>query len=442
MKKALVTLILAIILAFQISPAFCKDLDIDAAAYILMDAKTGSVLYEYNPDTRLRPASTTKIATALMALKKGDLSQVMTASQEAVSDIGVGGMNIGIMPGEQLTLDDLLHALLIASANETANIIAENLFSGKEEFMKEMNKMAAEAGARNSTFTNPCGIDEYEKDADHYSTARDLALIAKECLTFPTFREIVGQKKLDMLRPTNKHNKWNVLSNTNKMLDQSYNYGPDTGDDRNQFTVTGLKTGSTMRAGANFVASAVNKDGLELISVILGVNNKPGRTVFDFTETLLRAGYENYSNQLIIDRNEIIKKVVVQDAADNGQLDLVTNGKVEAILPNDKKLWKIDEKVTIKENLKAPVTKGTVLGNIAYTLDGVNIGKVDIVSSRTIDQSMNAKIKTYVNKFTSSLWFKFGSIALAVVICFLILRKILRKISRRRIYKIKERHKW
>ncbi|WP_313559509.1 D-alanyl-D-alanine carboxypeptidase family protein [Ruminiclostridium cellobioparum] len=442
MKKALVTLILAIILAFQISPAFCKNLDIDAAAYILMDAKTGSVLYEYNPDARLRPASTTKIATALVALKKGNLSQVMTASKEAVSDIGVGGMNIGIMPGEQLTLDDLLHALLIESANETANIIAENLFSGKEEFMKEMNKMAAEAGARNSTFTNPCGIDEYEKDAEHYSTARDLALIAKECLTFPTFRDIIGRKKLDMLSPTNKHNKWNVLSNTNKMLGQSYNYGPDTGDDRNQFTVTGLKTGSTVRAGANFIASAVNKDGLELISVILGVNNKPGRTVFDFTETLLRAGYENYSNQLIIDRNEIIKKVVVKDAADDGQLDLVTNGKVEAILPNDKKLWKIDEKVTIKENLKAPVTKGTVLGNIAYTLDGVKIGKVDIVSSRTIDQSMNAKIKAYVNKFTSSPWFKFGSIALAVVICFFILRKILRKISRRRIYKIKERHKW
>ncbi len=442
MKKALVTLILAIILAFQISPAFCKNLDIDAAAYILMDAKTGSVLYEYNPDARLRPASTTKIATALVAVKKGNLSQVMTASKEAVSDIGVGGMNIGIMPGEQLTLDDLLHALLIESANETANIIAENLFSGKEEFMKEMNKMAAEAGARNSTFTNPCGIDEYEKDAEHYSTARDLALIAKECLTFPTFRDIIGRKKLDMLSPTNKHNKWNVLSNTNKMLGQSYNYGPDTGDDRNQFTVTGLKTGSTVRAGANFIASAVNKDGLELISVILGVNNKPGRTVFDFTETLLRAGYENYSNQLIIDRNEIIKKVVVKDAADDGQLDLVTNGKVEAILPNDKKLWKIDEKVTIKENLKAPVTKGTVLGNIAYTLDGVKIGKVDIVSSRTIDQSMNAKIKAYVNKFTSSPWFKFGSIALAVVICFFILRKILRKISRRRIYKIKERHKW
>ena len=442
MKKALVTIILAIIFAFQISPAFCKDLDIDAAAYILMDAKTGSVLYEYNPDLRLRPASTTKIATALVALKKGELSQVMTASKDAVSDIGVGGMNIGIMPGEQMTLDDLLHALLIVSANETANIIAENLFSNREEFINEMNKTAAAVGAKNSTFTNPCGIDEYEKDADHFSTARDLAILARECWKFPQFREIVGQKKMDMLAPTNKHEKWNILNATNKMLGQSYNYGPETGDDRNQFTITGLKTGSTMRAGANFVASAVNKDGLELISVVLGVNNKPGRTVFDFTETLLRAGYENYSNQLIVDRNKIIKKVVVQDASDDGQLDLVTNSKVEAILPNDKSLWKIDEKVTIKNDLKAPVTKGTVLGNITYTLDGINIGKVDIVSSRTIDQSVQARIKIYVNKIIASPVFKFISIALTVVICFLILRRILRKISRRRIYRIKQRHKW
>ncbi len=442
MKKALVTLILVIILAFQISPAYCKDLDIDAAGYILMDAKTGSVLYEHNPDVRLRPASTTKIATALVALKNGQLNQVMTASQQAVSDIGVGGMNIGIMSGEQMTLDDLLHALLIVSANETANIIAENLFSNREEFIDKMNKTAVAVGAKNSTFTNPCGIDEYEKDADHFTTARDLALIAKECLTFPTFREIIGQKKLDMLSPTNKHDKWNVLNATNKMLGQSFSYGPDTGDDRNQFTITGMKTGSTMRAGANFVASAVNKDGLELISVILGVNNKPGRTVFDFTETLMRAGYENYSSQLIIDRNEIIKQVSVQDASDDGKLDLVTNGKVEAILPNDKSLWKIDNKVTLREGLKAPITKGTVLGEIVYTLDGINIGKVDIVSSRTIDQSLKAQSKAYVNRITSSPVFKYTALALSIVLFFFILRKTLRKISRRRNYKIKQRHKW
>ncbi|HEY5584241.1 MAG TPA: D-alanyl-D-alanine carboxypeptidase family protein [Ruminiclostridium sp.] len=431
MKKAVATFIFVLIFAFRVSPAFCA-LDIDAKAYILMDAKTGSVLYSSNPDLRLRPASTTKIMTALVALKKGNLSQVMTASPEAVSDIGQGGMNIGILPGEQMTLDNLLHAFLIVSANEATNIVAENLYPSRADFVVEMNKMAIEVGAKNTTFTNPCGIDEYEKDANHFSTARDLALIAKECLTFPVFRDIISQKKLDMLPPTNKHEKWNILNTTNKLLGQSFKFGPDTGDDRNQFTITGLKTGSTLRAGANFISSAVNKDGLELISVVMGVSNTPNRTVFDFTETLLRAGYENYSKQLVIDRTTLIKNVQVQDASDDGKLDLVTSGKVEAILPNNKDEWKIEEKVTIKQDLKAPITKGTVLGNIIYQRDGISIGKVDIVSSRTIDQSIKATTKELTNKTLSSSKFKYISIAVIVVVLFLILRRILRRISRRR----------
>ncbi len=431
MKKVITAIIFLLIFSFQVSPALCA-LDIDAAAYILIDAKTGSVLYEYQPDIRLRPASTTKIMTALVALKKGELSQVMTASNEAISDIGVGGMNVGIMTGEQLTLDNLLHAMLIASANEAANIISENIYPSRAEFVNDMNKMALQIGAKNSTFTNPCGIDEYEKDANHFSTARDLAIIAKECLTFPTFRDIVNQKQLNMLPPTNKHQKWNTVNNTNKLLGQSFNYGSVTGDESNQFTITGLKTGSTMRAGANFISSAVNKDGLELISVILGVNNAPGRTVFDFTKTLLQAGYENFSNQIIIDRNTLIRNVHVENADDDGQLALVTNGKLEALLSNNKNEWRIDKKVTINPNLKAPIKKGDILGNIEYKKDNISIGKIDIVSSRTVEQNFKSKVKDFINKVTDSSIFRYILTAIIIVVCFLILRKILRTISRRR----------
>lgn len=435
MKKALATIVIILLFAFRITPAFCSELDIDAQSYILLDAKTGSVLYEYQPDLRCRPASTTKIMTALVALKYGDLNQVMTASNEAVSDIGVGGMNIGVMAGEQMTLNDLLHAMLIASANETANIVSENIFTNKPEFIDKMNSLAKEVGAKNSTFTNPCGIDEYEKDAEHYSTARDLALIAKACLGYQTFRDIVSQPQLNMLSPTNKHEKWNVLNNTNKMLGKTYSYGPDTGDDRNQFTVTGIKTGSTMRAGANFISSAINKDGLEFISVVMGVSNQPGRTVFDFTETLLRAGYENYSNQMIIDRNTKIKTVQVQDAVDDGKLDLVTNGTVESIMPNDKSKWSnIDNTVQIQENLKAPIKKGTVLGNITYKKDGIVIGKVDIVSNRTVEQNLKSKVNAYTKSVVSSNGFKIATVVVSIIVGFLILRFTLRRISRRRKY--------
>ncbi len=437
MKKVLATLIISIVLLFQISPAFCANLDIAAASYILMDAKTGSVLYEYKPDLKWRPASTTKIATALVALKEGNMDQVMTASNEAVTDIGVGGMNIGIMPGEQMSLNDLLHALLIVSANETANIISENLFNDKAKFMSEMNKVSADAGAKNTTFTNPCGIDEYEKDAEHFSSARDLALIAKECLKYPLFREIIGQKQLSMLPPTNKHKTWNVLNSTNKLLGQSFKYGPETGDDRNQFTITGLKTGSTSRAGANFISSAVNKDGLELISVVLGVNNKPNRTVFDFTKTLLKAGYENYSRQMIIDRSTMIQEITVKDGANGDKVDLITNGVIEALLPNDKNEWRLDKKINVRQDIKAPLKKGTVLGNIEYTRDGVSLGKVDIVSSRTVEQTLKSKSKDYVKNLTSNNLFKYIVIGVIIIICFLIMRIILRKISRKRKYKLR-----
>ncbi|AEY65307.1 D-alanyl-D-alanine carboxypeptidase family protein [Clostridium sp. BNL1100] len=437
MKKVLATLIISIVLLFQVSPAFCANLDIDAASYILMDAKTGSVLYEYKPDLKWRPASTTKIATALVALKEGNMDQVMTASNEAVTDIGVGGMNIGIMPGEQMSLNDLLHALLIVSANETANIISENLYNDKSKFMAEMNKVALEAGAKNTTFTNPCGIDEYEKDAEHFSSARDLALIAKECLKYPLFREIIGQKQLNMLPATNKHKTWNVLNTTNKLLGQSFKYGPETGDDRNQFTITGLKTGSTSRAGANFISSAINKDGLELISVVLGVNNKPNRSVFDFTKTLLKAGYENYSRQMIIDRSTKIQEITVKDAANGDKIDLITNGVIEALLPNDKNEWQLDKKINVRQDVKAPIKKGTVLGSIEYTREGITLGKVDIVSSRTVEQTLKSKSKDYVKGITSNNLFKYVIIGVIIVICFFIMRFILRKISRKRKYKLR-----
>lgn len=437
MKKVLATLIISLTILLQVSPAFSANLDIDAASYILMDAKTGSVLYEHKPDLKWRPASTTKIATALVALKEGNMDQVMTASNEAVTDIGVGGMNIGIMPGEQMSLNDLLHALLIVSANETANIISENLYNDKSKFLEEMNKVSAEVGAKNTTFTNPSGIDEYEKDANHFSSARDLALIAKECLKYPVFREIVEQKQLNMLPPTNKHKTWNVLNTTNKLLGQSFKYGPETGDDRNQFTITGLKTGSTLRAGANFISSAVNKDGLELISVVLGVNNKPNRSVFDFTKTLLTAGYENYSRQMIIDRSTKIQEITVKDAANGDKVALITNGEIEALLPKDKNEWRLNKKINITQDIKAPVKKGTVLGNIEYTRDGILLGKVDIVSSRTVEQTLTSKTKGYLYDIMNNNIFKFAIIGIIVIVCFLITRMILRKISRKRKYKLR-----
>lgn len=438
MKRIVITFILLIILLFQVSPAFCAaNVDIDAASYILIDAKTGSVLYEYNPDMKWRPASTAKIMTALVALKYGNLDQMMTASTDAVNDIGAGGMNIGIMAGEQMKLTDLLHALLIVSANESANIIAENLFPTRQEFVDEMNKMAKSIGAVDCNFTNTNGVDEYERDKDIAVTARGMAIIAMECMKYPVFREIVGCKQLNSLPPTNKHAKWPILNNTSKILGKSFSYGQDPTDSSKEFTIIGIKTGSTVRAGSNYISCATNKEGRELISVIFGVKPKPGRDVFKFTENLFRAGYENYSSQVIMDRNSIIDTIVVKDASDDGKVDLVTSTIIEAVLPNDKSSWKLDKKVTIEKDVKAPLQKGTVLGQISYLDNGVVIGKSDLISTRTVDLGTKAKVKKVSDRIFSSKLFKAAVIAIIVVIAFLILRATLRRISRRRRYKLK-----
>ena len=440
MRRLISTFIVTIALLFQTIPAYCATSpEVDAQAYILMDSRTGRVLYEYNADAPWRPASTTKIMTALVALKNAPLDQVMTASHDAITDIGVGGMNIGIMADEQMTLDDLLHALLIVSANESANIISENVFSSKQEFIDKMNETAKQLGANNTHFTNPNGIDETERDKDMFTTARDLALIARECMTVPEFRSIVSQKQLTSLSPTNKHSSWPVLNNTSKILGKTFTYGNPT-DNSQEFTIIGVKTGSTMRAGSNYISCAVNKEGQELISVILGVTYQPGKDVFTFTENLLRAGYENFSSQTIIDRNTFIDSITVADAADDGKVDLVTKNTIEAVLANDRSLWKLDKKVNIKQNVVAPIKKGDILGTIEYSENGVTIGKSDIVSTRTVDISFNAKARDSINDLLSNKLFKLCLIVICVIIVFLIIRFTLRKISRRRRYRIRKKH--
>ncbi len=172
MKKPVYCIIILVVLLVNVCNVAAETPSIPEGSCILIDSKTGQVLFEKASDAkRLFPASTTKIMTAALALENGKLDAMMTASQEAIYDIGKDGSNIGIMAGEQLSLENLLKALLISSANETANIIAENLCATRQEFVDLMNQKARELGASDTHFVNPCGAH----DDNHYTTAADLA---------------------------------------------------------------------------------------------------------------------------------------------------------------------------------------------------------------------------------------------------------------------------
>lgn len=434
MKKIHLIICLSILFLLYPSESAAQSIDIPGdIAYILIDSKTGLVIAEQNADQKLRPASTTKIMTAIVAMENGKPDQLMDVSQQAVYDIGDGGMNIGIMAGEEgLTLENMLNVLLIKSANETANIIAENVAPSRSEFVGMMNQKAAELGAANTTFINPCGKDTEKEDAGHLSTPRDMAVISRYAMTIPEFRKIVATEYYKEMPVTNKHDDWGILRNTNQFLwyDNTYPYTLDgTG---HKYTVIGMKTGYTLVAGNNLITAAVGEDGMELICVVMHVM-QPNK-IYGYSKELLKYGFESYSMRKISQAGQFVTTIPVENTTEgNAILDLVTESDYECILPVDADQKVVQTKVNKSESLKAPVNKGDILGNIEYYSNGVPLGKVNLIATKSI--AANSAIieeasKSHSNENTSSFSYVIFGILLTLS-GFTILRMILRRVSRK-----------
>lgn len=394
---------------------------LEADACILIDAKSGEVLFERNADRpRLYPASTTKIMTALLAIEKGNMDQIMVASEAAVNDIGKDGMNIGIMAGEELRLEKLLEALLIRSANETANIIAENLSSTRQEFVDLMNERARELGATGTHFVNPCGAH----DSEHYTTAADLAKISRHAMTLPKFREMVAKTSF-LMEPTNKHDSWPVLATTNNLL-KKYNKSE-------LYTVNGIKTGYTVPSGHCLISSAVNADGMELITVVLGVRNEGSKdNVIKLTKQLFEYGFTRFSRVTLQMGNETVDQIPVEDAEDKNPLAVVTKGTLEYVLPTDPTQWNVVKKLHLRSPIQAPVNQGDLLGYLEYERNGSSIGRVDVVAGRSIKRMPQAEIiHTAQIVSRNPLLRNILIVTLITVAVFIPLRMVLRRISRR-----------
>jgi serine-type D-Ala-D-Ala carboxypeptidase (penicillin-binding protein 5/6) len=255
------------------SSAFAPDDDLTARAAVLMDAATGKILYQKEADLRLPPASTTKIATALVTLESGkSLSQTLTVSKEATR---VPASKLYLRPGQSVTIDELLYGIMLASANDASVVLAEGIAGSVERFTDLMTRKAHQLGATNTNFTNPHGLTA----ADHYSTARDLAIIFRYAMKNALFREIV-QTKFSSVSTTAMVKKKIVprrisVRNHNRLL-----WGYDG--------ALGGKTGYTQAAQKCFVG-AVQRNGATLIIAILGARDQWGDT-----KRLLEYGFEHY----------------------------------------------------------------------------------------------------------------------------------------------------
>lgn len=265
-----------------------ENLNIYSEAAILIEASTGKILYEKDIHARKYPASTTKILTAILAIENCDLNEKAVASYSAVHSIKSGYSIANIQVGEEFTISELLDVMLLQSANEAANVIAEHISGSMSEFANLMNKKAREIGCLDSNFINANGAH----DENHYSTAYDLAMIAKYCMQNEEFKSRVSKMECS-LPTTDIYSEPRYFRNTNSLMLRESKYYYEY--------CTGIKTGFTTPA-KNCLISSSNKYGFELISVILHAETTEDGQSARYLDTinLFEYGYENFRKDEIL----------------------------------------------------------------------------------------------------------------------------------------------
>ncbi len=255
-----------------------------ARSAVLIESETGKVLLEHNAREKLPMASTTKVMTALVAIEQGDLDAEVTVGRNAY---GVPGTSIYLELGEKLTLRDMLYGLMLASGNDAATAIAEHIGGDVETFCRMMTERAAALGCTDTVFLTPHGLPK----EGHYTTAHDLALIAREAMSHEVFREIVSTKRASI--PWQGRSYQRILNNKNKLL-TSYE------------GATGIKTGYTKAAGRCLVFGA-QRDGMEVIGVVLNCSNW-----FDEAARLMDEGFERYKMFTVFEKGETVRVLAVE----------------------------------------------------------------------------------------------------------------------------------
>lgn len=348
---------------------------------ILVDARTGKVLFEKNADEQRAPASLTKIMTCLIALEKCELTDQVTICD--LDDLAKDASVAGFKEGEVLTMEDVLYGLMLESGGDAALAIAVHIAGSVEAFSDMMNERAAQLGMDNTRFTNPHGLTQ----EGHYSTARDLAILTLECMKYPKFRKIVSTYQYTCY-PTNKSSKNNELINTNRLVNPSdsekYAYG----------NAIGVKTGYTSAAGY-CLASAATKGDMELIAIALNGSDY-GRYVDSIT--MFEYGFAFYDS---LDVQGFLSSEPLSIPISKAALDDPGQGYMELLMVPDGPAWITGKKETIATlkndpdrfkksvelvpNLTAPIKKGDEVGTVTFSLDGKPALTCSLMASRDME---------------------------------------------------------
>lgn len=334
LKKYKIWMILSLI--FYQSSAFCLPI-VSAESAILIDAKSGEILYAKNPHKKMVPASTLKILTGILIIEKGNLGDIVTVSENAATRVS-GESAIWLSSGEKISLEDLLYAILVRSANDACVAVAEHIAGSEEKFVEMMNNKAKEIGAFNSHFSNSHGLK-----GNNYTTAYDLSKIAQYALRNPKFQKVVKTKRKTIPWSGNPWDR--VLINRNKLL-RMYPYSD------------GVKTGFTFEAGRCFVASAT-RQGWQLISVVL-----KSADIYEDSISLLEYGFDNFKPKVLIDKGVEVKNKRIWFGSPR-KLSIITGDKAQIVLRKGGKNPDITSYLRL-EKIKLPIKKNEGLGKIIF----------------------------------------------------------------------------
>ena len=342
-----------------------SDLAPNSKSSILMDANSGTILYKKNEHEKLAPASMTKVMSMLLIMEAIDNGSLSLEDEVLISEnaSSMGGSQVYLQAGETYQVKELLKGIAVASGNDAVVAMAEKISGTVEEFVNLMNKRASELGAGNTHFVNPHGLDA----EDHYTTAYDMALMAKELLKHPTILEYTSIYE-DYLQKKDGSSIW--LVNTNKLV-------------RFYDGVDGLKTGFTATAGYCLTATA-KKDNLRVISVVMGAETSDQRT--SDTTSLLNYSFNTYKNHIILTTKESLGIKRVENGVEE---------QVDIVLTNDyvKLLKQTDPKPNVSFNIKvdsliAPIKKGDVVGSAEVVDEAGNvIDTLDVTVSKDIEKA-------------------------------------------------------
>ncbi|MGJ9444256.1 D-alanyl-D-alanine carboxypeptidase DacF [Bacillus sp. MFK14] len=388
MKRLLSTLLIGIMLLTFAPSAFAKqdgkrtsELAHEAKSAVLIERDTGKVLYNKNSNVRLAPASMTKIMTMLLimeALDKGKIkmSDKVRTSEHAAS---MGGSQIFLEPGEEMTVKEMLKGIAIASGNDASVAMAEFISGSEEEFVKKMNKKAKELGLKNTSFKNPTGLTE----EGHYSSAYDMAIMAKELLKYESITKFTGTYE-DYLRENTDKKFW--LVNTNRLI----KFYPG---------VDGVKTGYTGEAKYCLTASA-KKGNMRAIAVVFGASTPKERNAQ--VTKMLDFAFSQYETHPLYKRNQTVAKVKVKKGKQKF-IELTTSEPISILTKKGEDMNDVKKEIKMKDNISAPIQKGQELGTLVLKKDGEVLAESPVAAKEDMKK---AGFITFLKR-TMGDWTKF-----------------------------------